>query len=125
VELRVVDDDVDHGVPVGAADLQSLSGDLGRAAAGHAPLDSQGIEGDGPLWVRETHAVQASAQRRGNGGGQSADQDAVVDDVPEFPVQPQGDPATGQGVAWVTAGHREIGDVPSRLCRGHRRPWFG
>jgi hypothetical protein len=68
VELRVVDDDVDHGVPVGAADLQSLSGALGRAAAGHAPLDSQGIEGEGPLWVRETHAVQASAQRRGNGG---------------------------------------------------------
>jgi hypothetical protein len=33
VELRVVDDDVDQGVPVGEADLQPLPGDLGRAAA--------------------------------------------------------------------------------------------
>jgi hypothetical protein len=53
--------------------------------------------------------VQASAQRRWNGGGQGADQDAVVDDVPEFPVQPQSDPATGQGLADadVTAGDRD------------------
>jgi hypothetical protein len=33
VELGVVDDDVDQGVPVGEADLQALPGDLGRAAA--------------------------------------------------------------------------------------------
>ena len=38
VELGLVDVDVDQGVPVGEADAHRLSGDLGDAAAGDAPL---------------------------------------------------------------------------------------
>jgi len=83
VELRLVNDDVDQGVPVSETDLQPLPGDLGGTAAGHTPLDPQWTGDEGPLWVREPHPVQASAQPRGNGGRQGADQDAVFDDVRE------------------------------------------
>jgi hypothetical protein len=43
--------------------------------------------------------VQAVTQVRGHRCGQGPDQDALVDDVREVAVQPQCDPATGQGLA--------------------------
>jgi hypothetical protein len=52
VELALVDVDVDQGLPVGEADAQRLSGDLGDATAGGS-ADSAG----------GANAAQATAQR--------------------------------------------------------------
>src|SRR3954468_18977055 len=49
VELAFLDVEGAQGVPVGEADTQRLSGDLGDATAGDAPLHLQRSGGDRPV----------------------------------------------------------------------------